>query len=194
MKTATFLSFMLPLSGAMALPALSSRDEVSKDTIRYMKCAKLVNSNKHAANGDPWERGMAAYYADKGAAPSAPTSQVIFDMQAAKGDIFYDHDGPAYGGDIFFWGGGKIWSSFSSPVKIIDPPRGVWLGSADRTVGSDTFSFNCFTEGRDNPFSYEDRYYGTCTTYVTCIQADALQVHSYALTSPSLHPFFLTTL
>jgi len=180
MRIIALISYVLPLSGAMALPALSPRDAVSKDTIRYMKCAKLVNSKKHAANGDPWERGMAAHYADKDAQPGAPTRQVLFDMQAAKGDIFYDHDGPAYGGDDFFWGGGKIWSSFSSPVKIIDPPRGVWLGSASSTVGSDTFSFNCFTEGRDKPFKYEDQYYGTCTTYVTCLQADALQVHHHA--------------
>lgn len=97
MKVLAFATLISCLSGTLALPAADLPGGISKDTIRYTKCAKIVNSNKYAANGDSWERGMAAYYASKDAA-GPPSAQVLFDMQAAKGDIFYDHGGSAYGG------------------------------------------------------------------------------------------------
>lgn len=177
----TFL--LLPLAYSAVVPSIAPRDEISKDTIRYMKCAKLVNDKKHADNGASWERGMVAYYPDKSSA-GAPTGQVFFDMYTAKDDVFYNNHGRVYGGDIFFWGGGKIWSDFVKPyTENNKPPRGVYVGHAKRTAEKE-FGFNCFTEGSDKPFKYEDQYYGTCTAYVSCVQADALQVNVPQMDNP----------
>jgi hypothetical protein len=118
---ATFSTFLLPIVEAAVLLTLAPRDEVSKDTIRFMKCENLVNDKRHAANGENWERGMAAYYADQDA--TGPYTRVaFFDMYEAKDDFFYNNHASLYGGDFFFWGGGKIASDFSSPVTTPDPP------------------------------------------------------------------------
>ena len=162
---------LLPLANSIALPVLETRDEVHNDVIRYMKCDSLFTVKDTGG----WEQGMAGWYADRGQT-GAPNNRAIFDMYTAMEDYFYNGKGDVYEAD-YEGGGGRIGVHFTAPYTAPHPPLGVFVGTAKRTTGSQSFTYNCFTDSWANDgFQYKDEKYKTCRSCATCVQKDALQV------------------
>ncbi|KAF2733871.1 hypothetical protein EJ04DRAFT_564732 [Polyplosphaeria fusca] len=135
-----------------------------------MKCENLYEIRPEIGG---WEQGMAAWYGDA-AQTGAPDSRAIFNMYTATEDFYYTGQGHTFGTDVE-GGGSQLWANFNQPPQALWPPKGVFLGTAQRNVGAQKFTYNCFTEDSDTPFEYEDEKYLTCTSYVICVQKDALR-------------------
>lgn len=171
MSRQVLFATLLPLVHSLALPALDSRDQVQNDVIRYMKCGKLTTVKPDVGG---WELGMAGWYEDAGQT-GAPNSRATFEMYTAMEDYFYNGKGSVYGAD-YEGGGGSLWVDFSAPYPQPNPEKGVFVGTAKRRTGSETFTYNCFTERWSEAFEYEDEKYGSCASYATCVQKDALRI------------------
>jgi hypothetical protein len=191
MRQATIL-FYLYHAYVSALPSLTARDTISNDVLRYIKCTNLSHSDGEKTH----EQGMSGWFADGGAKGVAPDHRVIFDMATATDDVFYNGQGSVYKGD-YQTGVGRMWSDFFKPYSSFGPqnvakyrvgpvgavhppaPHGVWIGHASNVPEKAIeTAYNCFTEGEDGAYTYEDPEYETYKTYVTCKQRDALQVSS----------------
>lgn len=104
-----------------------------------------------------------------------PTAELFSTCTLAGEDYFYNGKGSVYGAD-YEGGGGSLWSDFYDPESNPNPATGIFVGTARRTTGSESFTYNCFTESSETQFEYEDEEFKTCRSYVTCVQKDALKI------------------
>ncbi|KAF2814473.1 uncharacterized protein BDZ99DRAFT_473529 [Mytilinidion resinicola] len=159
------ITLLLPLVHSAVLPAkVVPREDVHVDVIRMMKCAALFDIKPEGG----WEQGMAGWWVHE-SDTGAPADMAIFDLHSAELDFFYTDPNKHYEA--------KSNAGTDFVIDTVDPgdpnppngPDGVWVGHA--VFGSS--SYNCLT---DKLYTYEDAKYGTCNSYVRCLQKDALKV------------------
>ncbi|KAF2001762.1 hypothetical protein P154DRAFT_521515 [Amniculicola lignicola CBS 123094] len=149
---------------------ITPRDEINNDVIRFMKCDKLFHVDP-AVGGV--EDAFAGYWADLNAQGPPNDRAVGGALYDRIEDFFYNGKGVVYGNN-FESGVGYTQAHFDHPTSDPAPPMGLYVGSAIMQNAEGKFGFNCFTDDHQDNFKFDDEKYGTCRSYVWCVQKDAL--------------------
>ncbi|KAF2003114.1 hypothetical protein P154DRAFT_532598 [Amniculicola lignicola CBS 123094] len=170
--TPAVFAALASLSSANAVPHVA-RAEILGDGIRLMKCENLFHVEPSIGG---IEDGLIGYWNDMSKA-GPPDRRLSTKLGDRIEDFFYNGKSPDgnYGGKFENEAVMETAVQLNKPILTTPPDTAVWVGIARvRKADDKLFGYNCFTDDFHTPYTFDDPKYGTCTTYVLCIQKPAL--------------------